>query len=316
MFGGNSRKTDETVRDGLARVAERIDEVLRTVGELRLRLDALAGQVAAAEWQVKLQPAGVPVSNGRILTKTLYGTLLYVDANDRLIAPHLLLDRAFEPEVSLLLQQTVQPGDTFVDVGANIGYYACTLARKVGPNGRVFAYEANPEVFNSLRDNIIINNVLAWTQCRNIGVWDNRGVLDLHRRNRDHGNTSIIRLSKETLEAVGDTSDTFQIECDTLDSLLADYDGPIAVVKIDVEGAEAAVLRGMRGLVTRNPQIRIVLEWALWTIRGVGGTPEGMWELIRSMGFEVFKITSAGGVQKTDLSELVATEFCYLLLSR
>ncbi len=316
MFRRDGQTPDPAVNKRLSDLAEQNEEILRTLTELRGRLDLLSGQISAVEWLVKLQPAGVPVGDGRILTKTLYDTLLYVDADDRLIAPHLILDRAFEPEVSLLLQQMVQTGDTFVDVGANIGYYTCSMARKVGPTGKVYAFEANSEPFALLQDNVIINNALGWTRCRNVAVWETRSTLELHSRKRAHGNTSIIKLSAEDLAAFGDTSETFQVECDTLDALLTGHQGRIDLIKIDVEGAEAGVLKGMRETIRRNPKVRIILEWALWTIRGADGTPEEMWKLMQDTGLGIYKIESDASTKQTNLKELLATEFCYLLLAK
>jgi FkbM family methyltransferase len=310
------RQTDGRVLEYLARLTEQTAGLSQAVDGLRRQLNALAGQLAATEWQIKLQPAGIPVADGRVLTKTLYGTLLYVDANDRLIAPHLLLDRHFEPEVSLYMEKTVQPGDTIIDVGANIGYYACTLGRKVGPTGRIFAFEADPSVWTLLRDNAILNGTFAWTQCRNIAVSAERGSLNFFRRTRYHGNTGIIKNSPEILEGFGDADEPFQVECDTLDSLMTDCDRPIALVKIDVEGSELAVLKGMRSVVDRNPQIKIVLEWALWTIRGAGGTPEEVWALIEGMGLEAFRIAETSALERVDLAQLLHIHFCYLVLRR
>lgn len=277
-------------------------------------VNALLGNLSAAEWLLKLAPAGVPVGGGRVLTKTLYGTLLYLDEKDRLITPHLLLNRVFEPEVSQLAETLVRPGDTVVDVGANIGYYTCSFGRCVGPTGRVLAFEADPNICGLLRDNIMINNIFGWTSYSNVAISSKQGTLKMYRRILFQGNTSIIRVPPAILSAYGDTDEEFEIPCASLDNLLHEYDRPIALIKIDVEGSERLVLEGMRGLVERNPGIRIILEWALWTIRDSGSTPEEMWDLLRGMDLRVFKIGQT--VEAIDLPQLAGTEICYLLLER
>jgi len=293
---------------------QQLDRVSAQLAQIQRHLDAVTGHLSALEWLLKLLPCGIPVADGRVLTKTLYGSLLYVSAEDRLIAPHLLTNRVFEPEVSLLLEETLKPGDTFVDVGANIGYYTCAAGRKVGPTGKVFAFEADPATFTMLRDNVVLNYLHASTDCRNVAVSSERGTLKLFRRKRFHGNTSIIRLDQSTLEFFGDTDEEFDVECDTLDSLLKDYDQPIALVKIDVEGSESAVIEGMREVVKRNRDVRIVLEWALWTIRGAGGSPEQMWQLIEEMDMKVCRIENR--LEEVSRAQLIETELCYLLLQR
>jgi len=113
------------------------------------------------------------------------------------------------------------------------------------------------------RDNIILNDLLGWTDCRNIAVSSEKGSLKLYRRKRYHGNTSVIRLSKDVLQSFADDAEAFEVECDSLDSLLANLKRPTSLIKIDVEGAEYQVLRGMTRTIQQNPELRIVLEWAL-----------------------------------------------------
>ncbi len=281
---------------------------------LRSQVRELRDRVSALEQLVKSSPAGVPVGGGRILTKTLYDTLLYVDACDRLIAPHLLLERVFEPEVSLLVDNIVQPGDTVVDVGANIGYYTCAFGRKVGPAGRVIAFEADPATCELLRDNVFLNYIESWTAYRNVAVSSSPGTLKLFRRKFYRGNTSIIRLHPTVLEGFGDTDEEFEVRCDSLDSLLANVDRPVSLIKIDVEGAERLVLEGMRDVVRRSPGIRVIFEWALWTIRDAGGSPRQIWDLIRGFGFKASEIGQS--LRRVDLKDLEKTPMCYLLLER
>src|SRR5262245_28825638 len=105
MFRRDAPPSDLALEKRLEDLTRQNEELSQSLGELRGRVELLSGHLSTVEWLLKLQPAGVPVANGRILTKTLYETLLYVDAEDYLIAPHVILDRVFEPEVSLLLQQ-------------------------------------------------------------------------------------------------------------------------------------------------------------------------------------------------------------------
>ena len=137
------------------------------------------------------------------------------------------------------------PGRVFIDVGANIGYYSLLVARNC-PSCRVIAIEAFPPTVVRLRHHVSINNL------RNIrivpqAVADGEGSLCLHYAgDNNQGATSIL--------PTGTDAEVVEVPCSTLPHLLtAEEIASIRLVKIDVEGAEGCVVRGLNGMLEALP---------------------------------------------------------------
>lgn len=302
------------LQSAVSRLSEQVAALAEEVAALRREKQDLKSHLTMIEWLVRLTPFGVPVADNRILTKTRWDCLLYVNADDRLLAPQLLTERSFEPDVSAFVHHSIAPGDHVIDIGANIGYYTTLMARRTGPSGKVYAFEADPKACELLLDNLWLNGHAGQVAHFNLAVSSTPGTLKLYRRKRFQGNTSIIKVEKQALDWLHDEDEEFEINADSIDRMFALLPTPITVVKIDVEGSEAAVLEGMRETIARNPQMRIVLEWALWTIRDSGGTPEALAALIEQLGLEAWIIDQQ--LRRVSFEELPRIDFAYLALAR
>jgi FkbM family methyltransferase len=287
---------------------------LRAGIEANRRLERIEKRLDSLEGRLRTAPCGIAVDSERILTKTYYGARLFLDAKDRLLTPRYVLERMAEHRVSELLDQELQPGNMFVDVGANVGYYTCAAGLKVGPEGKVFAFEADPRSCELLRDNIVLNDIAGWTSWANVAVTDGPGRIKLFQRARYHGNTSMIRVHPDDLQSFGDADEEFEVETNSLDALLANSGRALDWIKIDVEGAETLVLRGLGEVVRNNPGVRIVMEWSLWQITGSGSTPEEMLDLIAGLGLEPRMIEK--DLARASLEDLKASPYTNLLLVR
>lgn len=158
-----------------------------------------------------------------------------------------------EPEFRWI-EGVVRPGDTVVDIGANAGVYTRKLANLVGPTGRVVAVEPIPESFRLLtmhasllaHQNVTLLNIAASDQAMIAPM----AIPRSSGRLRDYYRASMADLTDSTDE------DRVQVLCCPLDSL--HFPARIRLVKIDVEGHEAAVLSGMRCLIERDKPVLIV----------------------------------------------------------
>jgi FkbM family methyltransferase len=149
----------------------------------------------------------------------------------------------YEPKLHALLRQIIQPGWVCVDVGANIGIITCNLAAMVGSTGKVFAFEAFPENAQSLLKLAKWKNVAARVVVENIAVSD--------------GSISEVALfpgrgsASEEWNILGHdlagnkTEAALRVRAVSLDNYFPPG-APLHFVKIDIEGAEALALRGMR----------------------------------------------------------------------
>jgi FkbM family methyltransferase len=196
------------------------------------------------DWRTTLKP--------RVI-RTRFGFSLEVKLPDT-IQKVVLLTGRWEPFVTRFVLDTLRAGDTFVDVGANIGYYSLLASRLVAENGRVYSIEGSPSIFQRLRENLIRNNVTNTTPIHAI-VSDKVGSKPFWLAAGPHGgcSTSVesvashhpwLRASHMSLEAHVASSPLTNLV--PTESLLN-----ARLIKVDVEGAEGEVLRPLVPLLSR-----------------------------------------------------------------
>ena len=88
--------------------------------------------------------------------------LVYADAQESGITPHLAMDGYWESWITLVLARTVRPGSHCLDIGANHGYFTLVMADAAGPNGRVVPVEPTPRLTEMLRQTLDINGFPMW----------------------------------------------------------------------------------------------------------------------------------------------------------
>jgi len=184
------------------------------------------------------------------LVKARHGYVLY-NRNDIVIGRLIeLYGEYFEGEVDAF-RHFVRPGDLVVDAGANIGVHTLALARLVGPRGSVVAFEPQRLVFQNLCANVALNS-LDHVQCVNAAIGDRPGVLHLHdpdpRVENNFGGAELAMLAGDARAAT--------VPQVVLDEFLGDRTPRL--IKIDVEGMEAAVLRGARQVLARATPVLYV----------------------------------------------------------
>lgn len=179
----------------------------------------------------------------------------YVDTRDIGFGSHVLLDGFWEMWLTQFIARHVKPGMVVADVGANFGYYSLLLADLVGEDGHVYAVEPNPHAAQWLRRSLSLN-----------GLASNVTICEAAAGDSDGGDISLFVPEDEPKNATvahGDTGGQagviHTVSARTLDSLTAAHER-IDFLKIDAEGAEEAILRGMAGLVERCKPA-IVLEF-------------------------------------------------------
>ncbi len=154
----------------------------------------------------------------------------------------------YETDVVHLLRRMVQPNWVVFDVGAHIGYFALLLSRMVGPGGKVVAFEPSPDIFRILEENVRMND------CRNV-VLENRAVA---------ATTGVMTLRLNDADPLTSTASLVhgkpmaEVETVTVDEYASGFGEQIHMVMMDVEGAEEAVLQGMRSTVRRDLPILLI----------------------------------------------------------
>jgi FkbM family methyltransferase len=191
----------------------------------------------------------------------------------------------YEPAVAALIRQRLRPGDTFVDVGANIGYFSLVAARAVGATGEVLAFEPSPEVRRALADNLRLNGITN-VVVKEEALGPSHGEVTFFTGPaRDTGLGSLRRM---------DEGSTIRVSQIPFDEVAAGVDR-ITMVKIDVEGGESGVLEGMiRTLAARHPDIIVEVTDAF--LRPLGSSARELLALLRSHGYRVWRLDDTGAL--------------------
>jgi len=294
------REVEQRIRDQLKR------RVGPRVAALGRRLAQLPGPWV---W-------GTYVGNNRVLVRTARGVPMLAFADDLGVTPTLLADGDYDVRFLRFLRRELGRGDVAVDVGANIGLFAVEMARCVGQSGRVFAYEPNPEVHDLLVDNVYLNRVEGTitgdVTCRPVAVGsgaDGSGTLQVRAKHRGMGSL----ITPDAGPAPGEP-ERHEVAIVDLDHELRGIT-EIRLVKIDVEGGELGVLRGM-GRLLRERRVRLVdLELvdrhagATWddlaeTLRGLRTAADARFHTIGAGG-ELRPIDLEGALHQSQLGHLV-----------
>ena len=185
---------------------------------------------------------------------TLGGFRWHCDLRDA-IAREVCYTGCYEPPETALVQSILRPGATFVDVGANWGYFTLLAACQLGDAGRVVSLEPDPRLFATLQANLAENRL---TTVRPVQVAAHRtnGPVSLTGFSEAEGNFGLSRLTADSQATSG-----FTVTARTLDDLLQELAiTNVDLVKMDIEGGEGFALRGLSRSLAGGHIRRVLLE--------------------------------------------------------
>lgn len=196
----------------------------------------------------------------------------------------------YEKELGELIRKALRPGDVFLDVGANIGYFSL-VAGTMNPELTVVAFEPVKELFASLKDNIQINgirNIIAVNAALGevndeeeifISGADNRGMSSFRQPENFAGKKEKVKILR--------TDDWFK------SFALPKVD----LIKIDTEGSELAVLKGMKGILEQFKPL-IIVEINPATLAMFNRSSIDVLTYFDQLSFEAFVILKTGSLQE------------------
>ena len=194
---------------------------------------------------------------------------MYLDKLDNL---HLSINKDWEPFQTNIIEKLVKKGEVVFDIGANIGFYTLLFSKLVGENGKVYAFEPDPETFSLLKRNIGENNI-------NNVVLINKAVSNKEEKIDFYileSNTSGNSVFKENLDKVASKS------------IKVDF------VKLDIEGSELKALQGMSKILKNSKNPTLVTEFCPVALNAVSkdinANAKTYLELLNSLGFKIFDI--------------------------
>jgi FkbM family methyltransferase len=195
-------------------------------------------------------------------------------------------------DVVPLLKSLLKPQMVYVDVGANVGELALVSAKLVGPEGRVVAFEPVTATADRLRENLSSND-MAWVEVVEKGLSDEVGLFPIYRPEDFASLSGEVNNGLPSLFAGGLTGSEIQkVELSTMD-LFFESASQLDVLKIDIEGAELACLRGgVRTISRLRPHI--IIEVQEETAHMAGYSPRDVLELLSTLHYEFFSIGRKG----------------------
>jgi len=189
--------------------------------------------------------------NKRFFKREINGSHMILDSADRGISRELLYIGRREHYSTEFIKTFLAPGDICVDIGSNIGYYALLESRLIGKNGKIFAIEPSRQNIKLLNKNIEINNYSNIVSSRRaVGAKNHSGFLGLSESANQH---SFVNKN------LGPSIPVEEVQIASLDTFLADKPYP-QFVRMDVEGYEGEIVKGMKNILKENKPLKIFIE--------------------------------------------------------
>lgn len=278
---------------------QKLDEALTKLDEARIKLDDACSELQALEDtrdhinqlsrhmdEIGLRIRGpIQVDESTFSLRT-YDGFVFVPRSDTVLLLFLLDagPQGLEPGTRTILMKLLAPGMTFIDVGAHIGLLTLAGARAVEKDGKVYALEPTPRGFELLNRALVVNGLSSRVvaKCQAAGVRRERckfyiGPVIGH---------SSLHPSPE-LSSYG--AEPIDVDVVPLDDVVQAGER-VDVIKIDVEGAELAVLHGMTRIITENRDLVIIAEFGSSHLKAAGITPLQWFAAFYEFGFEAFAI--------------------------
>ncbi|MES2070906.1 MAG: FkbM family methyltransferase [Pseudomonadota bacterium] len=186
-----------------------------------------------------------------------------------------------------VLQALLRPGDVFLDLGANIGFFSLVASKIVGDRGHVHAFEAIPDTLRELEHNIELNSV------RNITVHPQAAA----------NQNMLVRFARPTSAAGSEVNSMryeihgenyWEVPCVRVDECL-DLTQAIRLIKIDIEGAEMLALRGMEKILQQPGKPIILCEVIDDILREMSSSAEELFSFLEAQDYKyVYLIGNKG----------------------
>jgi FkbM family methyltransferase len=209
------------------------------------------------------------------------GIRLFLDPDDYFQC--MMFYGRYAPEILELLGHYCGPGDVAVDAGAHIGYLSIHLAHIVTPTGHVYSFEPDPRAYATMVRSAEENR-MPQVDPFPVALSARRGNMEFYLSPQLGWSTAAGQSHLSDLRAI-------TVETIPLDDLVESGKvlQPIRLVKLDVEGFEGEVLRGMRRILTRSRPILLV-EVNAPMLRAHGDSSTSLLNLVRSFQYDVFAI--------------------------
>ena len=208
----------------------------------------------------------------------------------------------------LFIKSHLKSGDTFIDIGGNIGAYTLIAAKIVAKKGSVIAFEPVSRVRNRLMENVQLNN-FQQVLIEPLAVFDSNTELELHISNEENFGMSSIHAHDENS---GITEKVKAIRLD--DYLLNNEIRQVDLIKIDIEGAELFALKGMKTTLEQFKPI-VLIEISPDVLDGTQFKSEEIYAFFEAINYTPFCVREDGSIYEFSTNNVLAyTNFVFIAL--
>lgn len=245
--------------------------LVRIAGHPSNRQRRLTAMWRAVNWQVRSRLSADPVEI------PAYGdTVLLCYPRSNSASNVIYFTPYYDYDEMHFLDRYLRAGDVVVDAGANIGTYSLLAASRVGPSGRVIAFEPAPVAFERLRENVARNALeQVETHGAAVGARTDRAAM---RISSDVSNTLVT--------VPGLVGVTTGVDIVRLDDVVSERRP--ALIKLDVEGFEFEALQGAVGLLAVDPAPVLLIEFIDHLLRAAGTSPQVLRTWLRDRRYELY----------------------------
>jgi FkbM family methyltransferase len=206
---------------------------------------------------------------------------LYFDSN----LCRLIFNGGFETSEIQFLNAFLKPGDTFADIGANVGLFTLIAGRLVGGTGVVHAFEPCAKTHDRLLENVRLNNLTNVT-CHRLALSDNDGEADMVT---DAG--GFDAWNSMATPYMGTNLQTEMVRCakwDTYAKQIGVVAGDVAMMKIDVEGWEKHILLGAHQTLSRDDAPLLQVEFTEQAAKAANSSCRLLHQTILDLGYQLY----------------------------
>jgi FkbM family methyltransferase len=248
------------------------------------QLAGVISHTGIKDWPILRKLHNLAVSGLAPKSTEIDGHKIFLDPKDAL---DLSTKPEFEPLATKTVKRIVKKGDVVLDIGAHIGYYTLILARLVGEKGRVFAFEPEPNNFALLKKNVEANGyknvvlikkaVSDKSQKLKLYLYENSGTHRIHKTKDSYASVSIDAVKLDDYFKSYKSHDKM-------------YSNRVDFIKMDIEGAESAAIKGMKELLQKNNNVKLMVEFYPKMLAGFGVKPEECLGLLEKQGFKFYDL--------------------------
>ena len=226
-------------------------------------------------------------------------SFIYLNPNDPVVSGALFFG-VYEISETKFLNKICFKGMKVIDIGANVGYYSALTSEAVGPNGIVLALEPDPESYNYLLKTIKsskFKNIRSFRKAAS----DHNNILPLFISKDNRGDNRLYKTKQKR--------QSIRVETIRLDELVIENEiDQIDLVKIDVQGYEPKVIRGMENIIKSSTNITLLTEFWPRGIVEAGENPTDFLKMLRNLDFLLYELNKQGDLmplRKEDDARLI-----------